>query len=89
MFDYNLRFENQEEANDFLNPILDALHPSEYVRYDVGQIKSYEYDETDWEKPPVVKVIDARHHIDIRLRAENKALEKYQVFPENPVHQFS
>lgn len=89
MFDYNLRFENQEEANLILDKIKSELHPSQYVIYEIGQIKHYGYDENDWEKPPVVTVIDPRYHVDIRLRVEDKSLEEYQVFPDNPVHQFS
>lgn len=89
MFDYNLRFDTELKANNFLNPILEALHPSQFVRYDMGQIKSYEYNEEDLEAAPIVTVISDKWHVNLRLRTENKLVEKYQVFPETPLHEFS
>ena len=89
MFDYNLIFNTELEANNFLNPILEALHPSQFVRYDIGQIKSYEYNEEDLEAPPIETIINKSWHVNLRLRTENKLVEKYQVYPETPLHEFS
>ena len=89
MFDYNLRFDTEQQANEVLNPILGALHPSQYVRYDIGQIKNYEYDEANPESEPIVTIVSDKWNVDVRLRTDNKSLAKYQVFPNEPIHNFS
>ncbi|WP_352338301.1 hypothetical protein [Psychrobacter sp. 16-MNA-CIBAN-0192] len=89
MFDYNLKFDTEQKANESLNPILEALHPSQYVRYDIGQIKNYEYDANDLEAEPVVTIVDDKWHVNIRLRTENSLLDEHRVYPETPSHEFS
>lgn len=58
MKDYRLRF--------------DDLHPSRYVRYDIGQIKHYEYDEANLDAEPVVTIVSDKWHVDLRLRTANE-----------------
>lgn len=89
MFDYRLRFDDEQQANDAIGQVTNDLHPGQYVRYDIGQIKHYEYDESTPDTEPVVTIVSDKWHVDLRLRTENKALEKYQVFPDESVHQFS
>ena len=88
-FDYHLRFETERQANEVLEPILSELHPSEYVRYDIGQIKGYQYNEDDLDAKPVITIVSDKWHVNLRLRDEYEALEPYQVFPKTPAHQFS
>ena len=89
MKDYRLRFDDEQQANDVIEQVTNDLHPSQYVRYDIGQIKHYEYNEANPEAEPVVTIVSDKWHVDVRLRADDTRLKQYQVFPDNPVHQFS
>lgn len=87
--DYSLRFDDEQQANDVLEPILSQLKPWEFVRYDIGQIKRYEYDEQDIDAEPIVIIVSDKWHVDLRLLSDNDALDKYRVYPDSPVHAFS
>lgn len=89
MFDYRLRFDTEQQANDIIEQVTDDLHPSQYVRYDIGQIKHYEYDEANPEAEPVVTIVSDKWHVDLRLRTADKSLDKYHVEVDTPVHRFS
>lgn len=89
MKDYKLRFDTEQQANNFLNPILDDLHPSQYVRYDIGQIKHYEYDEANPDAEPVVTIVNDKWHVNLRLRTANDLLDEYSVVVNTPIHNFS
>lgn len=87
--DYSLRFDDEQQADDVLEPILSQLKPWEFVRYDIGQIKRYEYDEQDMDAEPIVVVVSDKWHVDLRLLSDNDALDRYRVYPDEPVHAFS
>ena len=89
MKDYRLRFDDEQQANDVVGQVTDNLHPSQYVRYDIGQIKHYEYDEANPEAEPVVTIVSDKWHVDLRLREANSSLDEYNVQVETPVHSFS
>lgn len=89
MKDYKLRFDTEQQANDVIEQVIAGLHPSQYVRYDIGNIKRYEYDKNDLEAEPTVIVVSDKHHVDLRLRTDNDSLDKYVVVADNPVHSFS
>lgn len=89
MKDYRLRFDDEQQANDVIGQVTDDLHPRQYVRYDIGQIKHYEYDESNPEAEPVVTVISDKWHVDLRLRAANDLLDEHSVVVNTPIHNFS
>lgn len=89
MKDYRLRFDDEQQANDVIAQVTDDLHPSQYVRYDIGQIKSYEYDENDLEAEPIVTIVSDKWHVDLRLRTANGLLDKHSVVVNTPIHNFS
>lgn len=89
MIDYKLRFDTEQQADDVISQITSDLHPSQYVRYDIGQIKHYEYDEANPEAEPVVTIVSDKWHVDLRLRTANKLLDKYSVEVDTPIHSFS
>ena len=89
MFDYKLRFETEQQANDVIGQVTDDLHPSQYVRYDIGQFKDYEYDEDNPDAEPVVTIVNDKWHVDLRLRTANDLLDEYIVEVNTPIHNFS
>ena len=89
MFDYRLRFDTERQADDVIGQVTNDLHPSQYVRYDIGQIKHYEYDEANPDAEPVVTIVNDKWHVDLRLRTANDLLDKYDVVVETPIHSFS
>ena len=88
MFDYKLRFDTEQQANDVIGQVTDNLHPSQYVRYDIGKIKHYEYDESNPDAEPVVTIVSDKWHVNLRLRQANESLDKH-VVNVKPVHSFS
>lgn len=86
MFDYKLKFETEQQANDVINAVTDSLHESQYVRYDIGQIKRYDYDDN---AQPIVTVISDKWHVDLRLRQADESLDKHTVNVKTPAHSFS
>ena len=89
MFDYKLKFETEQQANDAIEQVTNDLHPSQYVRYDIGQIKHYEYDDNDVDAQPIVTIISDKWHVDLRLREANESLDKHTVNVKTPAHSFS
>lgn len=89
MFDYRLRFDTEQQANEVIGQVTNDLHPSQYVRYDIGQIKSYEYDEANPDAEPVVTIISDKWHVDLRLRTANDLLDEHSVVVNTPIHNFS
>lgn len=89
MKDYRLRFDTEQQANDVIGQVINDLHPSQYVRYDIGQIKHYEYDEANPEAEPVVTIVNDKWHVDLRLRTANDLLDEHSVEVNTPMHNFS
>lgn len=89
MKDYRLRFDDEQQANDVVGQVTDNLHPSQYVRYDIGQIKHYEYDEANPDVEPVVTIVSDKWHVDLRLRTANDLLDEHSVVVKTPIHNFS
>ncbi|WP_440464322.1 hypothetical protein [Psychrobacter sp. ASPA161_6] len=89
MIDYKLVFDSESQANDVIEEVTGELHPSQYVRYDIGNIKRYEYDENNLEAEPTVIVVSDKYHVDLRLRAASDSLDEYVIVADNPVHSFS
>lgn len=89
MKDYRLRFDTEQQANEVIGKVIDHLHPSQYVRYGIGQIKHYEYDEANPDAEPVITIVNDKWHVDLRLRTANDLLDEYSVVVDTPVHNFS
>ena len=89
MKDYRLRFDDEQRANNVIGQVTNDLHPSQYVRYDIGQIKHYEYDEANPEAEPVVTIVNDKWHVDLRLRTANDLLDEHSVVVDTPIHNFS
>lgn len=89
MKDYRLRFDTEQQANEAIGQVTDDLHPSQYVRYDIGQIKHYEYDEVNPDAEPVVTIVSDKWHVDLRLRTANDLLDEHSVVVNTPIHNFS
>lgn len=89
MFDYKLKFETEQQANDVINAVTDSLHESQYVRYDIGQIKRYDYDDNDVDAEPTVTIVSDKWHVDLRLRQANESLDEHTVNVKTPAHGFS
>ena len=89
MKDYRLRFDDEQQANEVIEQVTNDLHPSQYVRYDIGQIKHYEYDKDNPEAEPVVTIVSDKWHVDLRLRTANDLLDDHSVVVNTPIHNFS
>lgn len=89
MIDYKLVFESESQANDVIEQVTGELHPSQYVRYDIGQIKHYEYDEANPDAEPIVTIVSDKWHVDLRLRTANGLLDEHSVMVNTPIHNFS
>lgn len=89
MKDYRLRFDTEQQANDVISRVINNLHPSQYVRYDIGQIKHYENDEDNPDAEPVVIIENDKWHVDLRLRTANDMLDEHSVVVNTPIHNFS
>lgn len=89
MKDYRLRFDDEQQANEVIGQVTNDLHPSQYVCYDIGQIKHYEYDEANPGAEPVVTIVNDKWHVDLRLRTTNDLLDKNSVVVNTPIHNFS
>ena len=89
MKDYRLRFDDEQQANEIIGQVTNDLHPSQYVRYDIGQIKHYEYDEANPDAEPVVTIVSDKWHVDLRLRTANDLLDEHSVVVNTPIHNFS
>lgn len=89
MKDYRLRFDTEQQANDVVEQVTNDLHQSQYVRYDIGQIKHYEYDEANPDAEPVVTIVSDKWHVDLRLRTANDLLDEHSVVVNTPIHNFS
>ncbi len=89
MQDYKLVFDDEQQANTVIGKVTNDLHSSQYVRYDIGQIKRYEYDEANPDAEPVVTIVSDKWHVDLRLRTANDLLDEYSVVVNTPVHNFS
>lgn len=89
MKDYRLRFDDEQQANEVISQVTNNLHPSQYVRYDIGQIKHYEYDEVNPDAEPVVTIVNDKWHVDLRLRTANDLLDNHSVVVNTPIHNFS
>lgn len=89
MKDYRLRFDTEQQANEVIGKVINDLHPSQYVRYDIGQIKHYEYDEANPDAEPVITIVNDKWHVDLRLRTANSLLDEYSVVVDTPIHNFS
>lgn len=89
MKDYRLKFDDEQQANEVISQVTDDLHPSQYVRYDIGQIKHYEYDEANPDAEPVITIVSDKWHVDLRLRTANDLLDEHGVVVKTPIHNFS
>lgn len=89
MKDYRLRFDTEQQANEVIGQVTNDLHPSQYVRYNIGQIKHYEYDEANPDAEPVVTIVSDKWHVDLRLRTANDLLDEHSVVVNTPIHNFS
>ena len=89
MRDYRLRFDDEKQANEVISQVTNDLHPSQYVRYNIGQIKNYEYDEANPDAEPVVTIVSDKWHVDLRLRTANDLLDEHSVVVKTPIHNFS
>ena len=89
MKDYRLRFDDEQKSNEVISQVTDNLHPSQYVRYDIGQIKHYEYDEANPDAEPVVTIVSDKWHVDLRLRTANNSIDEHSVEVNTPIHNFS
>lgn len=89
MKDYRLRFDDERQANDAIGQVTNDLHPSQYARYDIGQIKHYEYDESNPDAEPFITIISDKWHVDLRLRTANDLLDEHSVVVNTPIHNFS
>lgn len=89
MKDYRLRFDDEQQANEVIRQVINDLHPSQFVRYDIGQIKHYEYDESNPDAEPVITIVNDKWHVDLRLRTADHLLDAYSVVVNTPIHNFS
>lgn len=89
MKDYRLKFNDEQQANDVIGQVINDLHPSQYVRYDIGQIKHYKYDESNLDAEPEITIVNDKWHVDLRLRSANSLLDEYSVVVDTPIHDFS
>ena len=89
MIDYHLRFSDEATANTVISEVIAGLKPYDYVVHAMGEYVVYSYDDSNPDADPIKTVIDARWHVDVRLREPNAVLDAYRVYPDTPAHQFS
>lgn len=88
MKDYRLRFDTEQQANDVIAQVTKDLHPSQFMRYEIGQIRNYEYDEDNPAAEPVVTIISDKWHVALQLQTANDLLDEYSIV-DTPTHNFN